>query len=1148
MSRSTTPPPSSARGRPRLRDRLGIPSFFRRLSRSPVPSVRSGTPPPVQSAPSAASLTPPDATSPPNTGSSVTPPADSSAISTVVPTDSVAPTIAVQDEPIEAPLAKMWRDAVADCQRKMGVDFLAPDAVHFGSKEAVVNYVTKREEEQKDELERSQWRRLRGRLVPLAQIIENLCAPVGDALSTTFPPGKAIFTAVGLIVSASIKTHEELDQIGDAFNEIKQHLQVVEVVVDSQCEDLLYGASVKLLAQLITILATILKTWRDGYLRLWLKNLVHSRPLSEALQDLHRLATQHHEAIAGVTYKKVTEMMSSIADRNASQASVNQLLRDVLQVACGVQAQSSLTKEEIVANRAILRHLESLFSRNTEDLQEIRAFAELDKIVQWLSCPDSSPKLSRLINDCAEGTGSWFLDGDVFTAFRERKTKSVLLSGKAGSGKSTLIAAAVQALQAYCAAFSPDSLVLVHLFDATDGSVARDIHSLLSALLYQIALKSPKCASTILATRKQAIESGYTTKADKEDLLMKLLHAVPSRIFIVVDALDESDEADVLRFLERLNELSSISLLASRRPLLSTISTFDNTISFDSTNTDDIGTVLDTAMSAGGALESIRDRDGVRQALLAGAEGNFRWTTLLIQDLSSIAGMPSKIWQRLTALPASLEALYKACLDAIAPADRADVRRLLLWLIRSVQPLSVNDFADLMSFHYTNDIPLYNVDLRPTPEAVINMVGLMLISVNGGTVQLAHASVRDYILKLTSDSPFFLYDNSDHALMARTCFGYLAAVDSKTSSIDTASHLTWSWAYYVHKAGRDLYSDLSKAMIPIISKVAAHHIGTPVLQRAIWTAVEVGHHQLVALLLDNGGVNIECTNSPGQTLLHRAAFGGHLGVAKLLLERGAHIDARTDYHDTPLMLAARKGAEDVVRLLLDQGADIEDCDEDGWTSLLQVACSGDRSTISLLLARGARIAARTKWQGTPLIVAARDNEEDVVRLLLDKGADIEDCDENGHTSLHHVASSGDRSTVSLLLERGADVNSISNAHHTPLHMAALNSNINIIGLLIDHGAALEARDTKGWTALYLVVYCCQESAIELLLDLGSDPRTRADDGTTLLDTVGRYRYATKDAERDARIRELLLRAGCAEETERVPLENVIQPEDAGEGS
>lgn len=60
-----------------------------------------------------------------------------------------------------------------------------------------------------------------------------------------------------------------------------------------------------------------------------------------------------------------------------------------------------------------------------------------------------------LLDERAEGTGSWFLDGDVFTAFREGKIKSVLLNGKgevwfcnpcissdcmpAGCGKSTML-------------------------------------------------------------------------------------------------------------------------------------------------------------------------------------------------------------------------------------------------------------------------------------------------------------------------------------------------------------------------------------------------------------------------------------------------------------------------------------------------------------------------------------------------------------------------------------------------------------------------------------------------------------------------------------------------------------------------------------
>ena len=261
-----------------------------------------------------------------------------------------------------------------------------------------------------------------------------------------------------------------------------------------------------------------------------------------------------------------------------------------------------------------------------------------------------------LLDERAEGTGLWFLDGDIFTAFRGGKIKSVLLNGKgevwfcvsrissdrmsAGCGKSTMLcvpvhgaydfqidmfhfsAAASQALQAYGVSTLPGSLVLVHLFDTTHGSGTQDLHAALSALLYQMASKSTECAHAILESRKKAIESGFTTKTDKERLLMNLLRAASSQIFIVIDALDEADEADILPFLMRLRELSTVSLLASRRTAINVAALFDIVVSVEDSDTDsDIRTVLDLSMSSGGALESIRDRDGVRQALLARAEG-----------------------------------------------------------------------------------------------------------------------------------------------------------------------------------------------------------------------------------------------------------------------------------------------------------------------------------------------------------------------------------------------------------------------------------------------------------------------------------------------------------------------------------------------
>lgn len=183
-------------------------------------------------------------------------------------------------------------------------------------------------------------------------------------------------------------------------------------------------------------------------------------------------------------------------------------------------------------------------------------------------------------------------------------------------------AAAAQVLLASSVTLTPHPLVLVHLFDATDGSHARDVRTLLSALLCQVALKCPQCAPTVLEARNRSIENGFATKIDKERLLMSLLRAVSSRVFIVIDALDEAEQTGVLPFLGRLKGLSTVSLLASRRTAMDVALSFDTIVSVGTNDTDDdIGAALDVSLSSGGVLESIRDRDGVRQALLAGAEG-----------------------------------------------------------------------------------------------------------------------------------------------------------------------------------------------------------------------------------------------------------------------------------------------------------------------------------------------------------------------------------------------------------------------------------------------------------------------------------------------------------------------------------------------
>ncbi|KAL1703968.1 hypothetical protein EV121DRAFT_163623, partial [Schizophyllum commune] len=168
-------------------------------------------------------------------------------------------------------MTKIWNEAVAEWQRKMGVDLTSPEAILFGSKEAVVEYITRMEEESQGDLEKSQWRRLGDTLIPLARAFKKLCAPIGDILSST----------------ATVEAHEEFELMTDVFDEIKVHLRVVEIVA-AHPGRLLYDSSIELLAQIITVLGVVMQMRREKY------------------AGLRRISSRYKEAIIAGTLEVVT--------------------------------------------------------------------------------------------------------------------------------------------------------------------------------------------------------------------------------------------------------------------------------------------------------------------------------------------------------------------------------------------------------------------------------------------------------------------------------------------------------------------------------------------------------------------------------------------------------------------------------------------------------------------------------------------------------------------------------------------------------------------------------------------------------------------------------------------------------------------------
>lgn len=94
------------------------------------------------------------------------------------------------------------------------------------------------------------------------------------------------------------------------------------------------------------------------------------------------------------------------------------------------------------------------------------------------------------------------------------------------------------------------------------------------------------------------------------------------------------------------------------------------------------------------------------------------------------------------------------------------------------------------------------------------------------------------------------------------------------------------------------------------------------------------------------GVDIECCDHHGHTILSNAATGGHTDMVSLLLGEGANPNSIGRYRRTPLWQAAFNGHAETIKVLLRGGADPRDHDEQGQKP---IDVTGDKEGKNLLL-------------------------------------------------------------------------------------------------------------------------------------------------------------------------------------------------------
>ena len=186
----------------------------------------------------------------------------------------------------------------------------------------------------------------------------------------------------------------------------------------------------------------------------------------------------------------------------------------------------------------------------------------------------------------------------------------------------------------------------------------------------------------------------------------------------------------------------------------------------------------------------------------------------------------------------------------------------------------------------------------------------------------------------------------------------------------------------------------------------------------------------VALLLQEGGAEIDCQDRGGDTPLQLAVLFGLVDVVAVLIAAGADCNLASIHGYTPLQRAVSCGCApynaDIVQLLLDAKADVHARDEWGMQPIHMAAGGGGGpEAIVAMLDAGADIDSPGMFDETPLFCAAGDQEDNeaCVKTLIDRGANLDAVNDQGDTALEShqkMYKTRRRAKVEALLVSGRD--------------------------------------------------------------------------------------------------------------------------------
>ncbi len=296
--------------------------------------------------------------------------------------------------------------------------------------------------------------------------------------------------------------------------------------------------------------------------------------------------------------------------------------------------------------------------------------------------------------------------------------------------------------------------------------------------------------------------------------------------------------------------------------------------------------------------------------------------------------------------------------------------KLLLWLTFAEHPLHIDYLADIVKFDMDDKAFNSSASLS-SPDDVLVICSSLVTKMDDHTVQLAHASVKQYILERprTIQSRIVINPLIGNRFVGLCCLAYL--LHSRESCPSR----------YISGSEEKKYAN---SMIRYAAKNWSKHILTVDEDESITEQMK----KLFVLKsfafrnwvrVNNNDKRYDISgHMKGSSLLHCAAFHGLTRMVEWFLP--------TVYNESEvieaLSAASKYGHAAVARVLLGE------CRQGQYGNTLEIASlHGHKQIIELLLEKGADVNAQGGCCGNALQAASFKGHKEVVELLLEKGAD-----------------------------------------------------------------------------------------------------------------------------------------------------------------